>query len=608
MQTTESLLGLLRERGKRGLPLNRVYRQLYNTNLYLSAYGRVYRNAGAMTPGVTDETADGTSLETFDTIIAALRQERYQWQPARRTYILKKNGKKRPLGMPAWSDKLLAEVMRMILDAYFDGTFSEHSHGFREGRGCHTALQEIYHTWKGTTWIIEGDIADCFGSLDHDLIISALAEHIQDGRFLNLVQKLLDAGYMEDWKLNKTLSGVPQGSILSPILSNILLSKLDRFVETELMPQYNRGKKRKANREYQNLLNRAYELRKKGQMEAAHKIKQQAQKLPSQDPQDPDYRRLRYCRYADDFALAFIGPKKEAETIKQQLRQFLLEELKLNLSEEKTLITHTRDSAAKFLGYEMTTLQSDTKQTRNKNGRKGRSINGEIGLKVPQTVVKEKCKRYMRKGKPVQRAELLNSSDFTIIATYQLEYRGLVNYYRMAYNLHTLQRLKWVMETSLTKTLARKYKISINQVYQKYKADLDINGKTYKGLQVTIPREGKKPLVATWGGIPLTWNINATIADQIEQYSWKRSELEQRLLAQTCEQCGATRMTDKIEVHHIRALKDLEKYTGRKKPQWVQIMAARRRKTLVLCHTCHMDTQYGRPPRRTVSRSRTEET
>jgi len=609
LQTTETYLGLLRERGKRGLPLKRVYRQLYNTNLYLTAYGRVYRNAGAMTPGVTEETADGTSLETFEAIITALKQERYQWQPARRTYILKKNGKKRPLGIPVWSDKLLAEVMRMILDAYFDGTFSEHSHGFREGRGCHTALREIYRAWKSTIWIIEGDIADCFGSLDHDLIISALAEHIQDGRFLNLVKKLLDAGYMEDWKVNKTLSGVPQGSILSPILSNILLSKLDRFVETELIPEYTRGKKRRQNQEYNRLIYRARNLHRKGQKEAAHEIKQQAQKLPSIDPQDPDFRRLRYVRYADDFALSFIGSKEEAEAIKQRLRTFLLEELKLNLSDEKTVITHTRDSAAKFLNYEITTLQSDAKQTRNKNGRKGRSINGGIGLKVPRKVVEDKCKRYMRKGKPTHRAELLNESDFTIIATYQLEYRGLVNYYRMAYNLHTLGKLKWIMEVSLTKTLALKHKMSVRKIYKKYRAELDVNGKKYKGLQITVPREGKKPLVATWGGIPLTWDVTAPIEDEMKQYAWKRSELERRILAQTCEQCGATRMTAQIEVHHIRALKDLEKYTGREKPQWVQIMASRRRKTLVLCHTCHMDIQHGRPHRRTVSpRSRTGST
>jgi len=605
MQTTETLLGLLRERGKRGLPLKRVYRQLYNLHLYLTAYGRIYRNAGAMTPGVTVETVDAMSLEKMRDIVQAVRQERYQWQPARRTYIPKKNGKKRPLGMPVWSDKLLAEVMRRILDAYFDGTFSDHSHGFRPGRGCHTALGEIYHTWKGTTWIIEGDIADCFGSLKHDLVVAALAEHIQDGRFLNLVKKLLDAGYLEDWKFNKTLSGVPQGSILSPILSNILLSKLDRFVENELMPQYNKGEKRKINQAYKSLMNRAQRLRRKGQKEAAQKIKPQAQKLPSIDPQDPDYRRLRYCRYADDFAVAFAGPKEEAEAIKQRLRTFLREELKLELSEEKTLITHTRESAAKFLGYEITTDQSNTKQTRNRNGHKGRSINGEIGLKVPQRVVEEKCKRFMRKGKPIHRAELLNESDYTIIATYQLEYRGMVNYYRMAYNLHTLRKLKWVMEQSLTKTLAHKHQISVHQVDKKYQASLDIKGKVYKGLQVTISREGKKPLVATWGGVPLTWDTNASIEDQIPTQWAGRSELERRLLAQICEQGEATRMTDKIEVHHIRALKDLEKYTGREKPRWVQIMAARRRKTLVLCHTCHMDIQYGRPHRHKVSRSRT---
>jgi Type II intron maturase len=223
--------------------------------------------------------------------------------------------------------------------------------------------------------------------------------------------------------------------------------------------------------------------------------------------------------------------------------------------------------------------------------------------------VEDKCKRYMRKGKLIHRAELLNESDFTIIATYQLEYRGLVNYYRMAYNLHILRKLKWVMEISLTKTLAAKYKISVRKVYKKYKAELDVNGKSYKGLQVRVPREGKKPLVATWGGIPLTWDVSSPIEDEIEKYAWKRSELEQRLLAQVCEQCGATRMTTQIEVHHIRALKDLEKYDGREKPQWVQIMAARRRKTLVLCHTCHCDIQHGRPPRRNkVSRSRTGET
>src|SRR6266446_3349721 len=380
MQSTETYLGLLQERGKRGLPLQRVYRQLFNRNLYLSAYGKIYRNAGAMTPGVTDETVDAMSRDKIDTISEALRTERYQWQPARRTYILKKNGKKRPLGLPVWSDKLLAEVIRMILDAYYDVQFSDHAHGFRTGRGCHTALQDIYHNWGGTTWIIEGDIADCFGSLSHELLISALSEKIQDGRFLHLMRKLLDAGYLEDWTFNQTLSGVPQGSIVSPVLSNILLDKLDTFVETVLIPQYTNGEKRRLNKQYQRLMSRAQRRFKNGQEEAAQRLRKQAQRLPAYDIDDPNYRRLKYCRYADDFCLGFTGPKAEAEEIKQQLRAFLREELKLELSESKTLITHARSEAAKFLGYEMTILQKDTKRTKNKiYGTKRRSINVRVG-------------------------------------------------------------------------------------------------------------------------------------------------------------------------------------------------------------------------------------
>src|SRR5690349_7539955 len=273
MRDAETILGLIRERGKKGLPLEKVYRLLFNRNLYLMAYGKIYRNAGAMTAGVTEETPDGMSLDKIDAIIEALRYERYQFLPARRVYIPKKNGKRRPLGMPVWSDKLVQEVIRLILEAYYDPQFSEHSHGFRPERGCHTALREIYYNWHGTTWFIEGDISQCFDKLDHELLLKILGENIHDERFLTFMRELFDAGYMEEWTFNQTLSGVPQGGIVSPILSNILLDKLDRFVEDVLIPQYTRGTKKRDNPEYKKLSHLSQYHRRKGNTEKAEELR-----------------------------------------------------------------------------------------------------------------------------------------------------------------------------------------------------------------------------------------------------------------------------------------------------------------------------------------------
>jgi group II intron reverse transcriptase/maturase len=595
MREAHTILQLLRERGKKRLPLERVYRLLYNPDLYLIAYGKIYRNHGAMTRGTTEETADGMSKEKIAVLIDTLRHERYKWKPARRTYIPKKDGRLRPLGIQSWSDKLLQEVIRLILDAYFEPQFSPHSHGFRPERGCHTALREIYHNWVGTVWFIEGDISKCFDALSHELLVSILRETIKDERFIRLISGLLKAGYLENWRWNQTHSGTPQGSIVSPILANLYLDKLDKFVETVLIPEYTKGTRRKPNKEYEKLMHRAAYLSKTGRQAEALKVRKEAQKLSSQVPDDPDYRRLRYCRYADDFLLGFVGPKEEAEEIKERLKTFLQEELRLELSEAKTLITHAKTETAQFLNYEIHTIQEDSQRDQ----RDRRSHNGNIGLRVPKDVITNKCQRYKQHSRKVlHRTELINDSDFTIIELYQSEYRGLVEYYRLAYNLHTLTKLEGVMETSLTKTLAAKYRISVPKVYKKYQATFSIDEKPYKVLQVTIEREGKKPLVARWGAISLHWDIKAPIKDDWMFLGPGRSELEKRLLADTCEYCGTTGDMEQIEVHHIRALKDLKTYDGREKPAWVKIMAARKRKTLVLCVTCHQDVTYGRPMRR----------
>src|SRR3982751_6606781 len=465
MQDAETVLGVIRERGRRGLPLERLYRQLFNPQLFLRAYGRLYANQGAMTPGVTRETVDGMSVAKIGAIIGRLRSESYRWSPARRVYIPKKNGKWRPLGLPTWSDKLVAEVVRLLLEAYYEPQFSGRSHGFRPRRGCHTALREVVDVWKGTHWFIEGDISDSFGSLDHQVMLAILAEKIHDGRFLRLIGYMLQAGYLQDWRWHATLSGAPQGGVASPILSNIYLDRLDAFVEQSVQPEYNRGRLRRQNPAYQANEYAIQRAKRRGDRGAVRALRRQRRTLPSQDPNDPDYRRLRYVRYADDWLLGFAGPKREAEAIRSKIRDFLRDKLKLELSESKTLITHAASQAAHFLGYEIRTQHADDKL----DHRGQRSVNGAIGLFVPRPVIRQRCALYLSEGKPAQRSLLLDDEDFTIVAKYQAEYRGIVQYYLLAQDLFRLGRLRWVMETSMLKTLAGKHRSTVTTMARKYK-------------------------------------------------------------------------------------------------------------------------------------------
>jgi group II intron reverse transcriptase/maturase len=336
MRNAETITGIIWERGKKGLPLEDVYRQLYNPDLYLRAYGKIYRNDGAMTPGSTPETVDAMSQDKIEGTIKLLREEKYQWTPVRRVYIGKKNStKKRPLGMPTWSDKLLQEVMRSLLEAYYEPQFSTHSHGFRPNRGCHTALAEIKRVWRGTTWFIEGDIKGCFDNIDHTILLSILREKIHDNRFLRLVENLLKAGYLEKWQYNATYSGTPQGGIISPLLANIFLDRLDRFVENELLPAYNRGKARKMSPRYTELIHRQQKAKQNGDRKALKEIRKKLFTMPAVVLNDPNYRRLRYVRYADDFLLGFVGPREEAEEIKGKIKEFLQEQLNLDCPNRK---------------------------------------------------------------------------------------------------------------------------------------------------------------------------------------------------------------------------------------------------------------------------------
>jgi group II intron reverse transcriptase/maturase len=579
MQNAETVLDVLRDRGRRGLPCTELYRQLFNPSLYELAHGRIYANHGAMTPGADGETADGMSSARTGRIIDALRHERYRFQPAKRVYIPKKNGKQRPLGLPSWPDKLVGEVIRLLLEAYYEPQFSGRSHGFRPGLGCHTALREVEDVWSGTTWFIEGDISDCFGSLDHEIMVSILAEKIRDNRFLRLIRQMLKAGYLEDWTWHATLSGAPQGGIVSPILSNIYLDRLDKFAETVLIPEYTRGIIRVANPEYARLTRAISDAWQRGDRAAVRRLRTQRRGIPRGDPGDPRYRRLRYIRYADDHLLGFTGPRAEAEQIKQRLAAFLHDDLKLELNEDKTLITHARTQAASFLGYQVTVQHSRDRP----------AVNGVVRLRVPRPVIKAKCAPYLKHGKPERRAELMNLPDSLIISTFGAEYRGIVQFYLLASDVFRLNRLRWAAETSLLKTLAARHRSTVTAMARKHRATITTPHGPRVCFQATVERPGRKPLVTRFGGIPLKRQKKAILADRLPALPTRRKELTQRLRTRRCEWCDT--LTD-VETHQVRKLADLAR-TGRPQPGWAQLMARMRRKTLVVCASCHQAIHHG---------------
>ena len=586
MQNAATVLNVLRERGRRGLPCTELYRQLFNPSLYELAWGRIYANHGAMTPGVDGETGDGMSLARVGRIIDALRHERYRFQPARRVYIPKKSGKLRPLGLPSWSDKLVGEVIRLLLEAYYEPQFSGRSHGFRPGRGCHTALREVEDVWSGTTWFIEGDISDCFGSLDHEIMVRILAEKIHDNRFLRLVRNMLKAGYLEDWQYHQTLSGCPQGGVASPILSNIYLDRLDKFAETVLIPEYTRGTVRRMNPDYAKVTAAIGKACRRGDRAAARQLRAQRRGIPRGDVRDPRYRRLRYIRYADDHLLGFTGPKAEAEQIKQRLATFLREDLTLELSPDKTLITHARTQAASFLGYEIT-VQHNRERPR---------VNGVVRLRVPPAVIKAKCAPYLMHGKPARCAALMNLPDTLIISTYGAQYRGIVQYYLLASDVYRLNRLRWTAETSLLKTLAAKHRSTVTAMARKHRATITTPHGPRTCFQASLTREGRKPLVVRFGGIPLKRQKKTVITDRLPDPPTRRKELIQRLRARRCEYCD--KRTD-VEVHQVRKLADLAR-AGRPQPRWAHLMARMRRKTLVVCNPCHQAIHHGHPTAHTA--------
>ena len=600
MRSPERVLNSLNEHSKdSSYKFERLYRILFNEELFYVAYQKIASNGGSTTKGSDGRSIDEMSLARIETLIASLKDESYQPHPSRRVHIPKKNGKTRPLGIPAFEDKLVQEVVRMILEAIYEGHFETTSHGFRPKRSCHTALLHIQKTFSGAKWFIEGDIKGFFDNIDHDVLVGILRERISDDRFIRLIRKFLKAGYVEDWTFHNTYSGMPQGGIVSPILANIYLDKLDKYVK-EYIRHFDMGTKRRPGKESNDLANerkrtvRKLKKVKDGTEKAAlvarlKAIEQERAAFPSGDEMDGSYRRLNYIRYADDFILGVIGSKEDALRIKEDIKSFLSESLALELSEEKTLITHTGKSA-KFLGYEITVTRNNH-QRRDVQGRLRRTYGKRVRLNVSMATLRDKLLEYgameikLRNGKeiwkPKCRSGLIFNDDLEILDRYNRETVGFCNYYLIANNCVVLHNFRYIMEYSMYKTFAGKYRSTVRKINKKYRLNKLFTVKyEQKGVikSRTFYKTSFKRRTTAFNG-----------SCDIEPYSIadvSRTNLTDRLKAEKCELCGAT---GKLIMHHVRNLKDLKG-----KESWKRLMSARKRKTIALCPSCHRLRHLGK--------------
>lgn len=585
----------------------RLYRNLYSPEFFLLAYERIQAKPGNMTAGNDGNTIDGMSMKRIDSLIQKLKDFSYQPKPARRTYIPKANGKMRPLGIPAFDDKLVQEVVRMILESIYEPTFQNSSHGFRPKRSCHTALQYIKRNYTGVKWFVEGDIKGCFDNVDHHVLVRILRRRIKDEYFIGLIWKFLKAGYMENWVYYNTYSGTPQGSLISPILANIYLNELDVFM-AEYAKSFNRGTSRKINPAYKKPLDvrrgkqewlkrnsaKISEEKRQKVMAEIQELNNYLSAVPYSDPMDTEYKRVVYVRYADDFLIGVIGSKEDAKQVKTDVGEFIKEQLHLEMSPEKTLITHGNDFA-RFLGY-LVTVSREQNRTRTKNGFTRRTYVGKVKLYVPKEkwlnrllsygalkISYDKAHGNKEVWEPVRRPGLIRLDDIEILNQYNAEVRGMYNYYRLANNATALNAFVYVMKYSMYKTFAGKYRTSMRKIIRKYcrNKDFTVSYQT---------KSGTKSVVFYNQGVRRNDKVNATENPDIigrTNENRRYTRLIDRLQGHVCEFCGAE--TEDIEIHHIRKLKDL---SGR--AEWERHMIARKRKTMALCHSCHAKLHNGK--------------
>jgi group II intron reverse transcriptase/maturase len=571
-----------------------LYRLMYERDLYITAYEHIKSSPGNMTAGADGETIDGFSMKTIDRIITAMRDQSFTFTRARRTYIPKANGKLRPLGIPSPKDKVVQEVMRIILSSIYDNespTFLDCSHGFRPGRGTHTALKQV-RSWHSVNWFVEGDIKGCFDNIDHGALIRTLSRRIEDKRFLDLVWKALKAGYLEGPTQVNSLAGTPQGSIVSPILANIYLHEFDVWM-MKFIGDHKKGVRKRINPAYTAIVKERNRCLKKGLSKTSDEVtalEKRMRNTASFMHDDPNYVRMKYVRYADDWLVAIDGPSDLAMRFKEEATGFFRDELKLELSADKTHIRHARTESAKFLGTFVTIGKGDeTGVHRKVTDKRGRVFTRRTNVEhltymtAPKAdLIKRLSERGFcsKDGEPLARNGWIAQDDHLIVERFGQIMMGISNYYSFVDNPEALRHVQRILHLSCAKTLCRKHQLTLRQLLKMRRPELvtpkrwDSDGKPTAFASLPLKRKWLKNRNA--------FLINSEVADVIGLGIEKRSRSK---LGKPCAICGTP---DDVEMHHVRHVRK-GKNVG-----FAAVMSAINRKQVPVCQSCHGKIHAGK--------------
>lgn len=589
-----------------------LWKLIGQMDLWIAAYKKLAHNEGSMTKGGAGGTIDGTSLKTLKILRDKVIQGSYEFGLTRRVNSPKPDGRKRPLGIPQFRDRLLQEVLRTILETVYEPRFKQCSHGFRPQRSQHTCLRQVRRDFRGTIWYIEGHISKCFDTIDHHIVKQCLRKHIDDPKLIKLIGTGLKTKIlMPEGGIQWMDRGTPQGGVCSPLLSNVVLHELDRFM-LRLQRVIHKGKSRKQSKAYM----QTYNKMRKASVEQQSLLRKQARKIGYGHSQDPTFRRLYYTRYADDFLVGIIGPKSLATRVKLLIASFLKQRLKLDLNQSKTMITRAKDATVPFLGYSIKSSSPHAYTYKRQYAGKQRQIkslrSGNIKLLVPMQKVKSRLalKGFCdKRGQPKPNFTFLPHPQSYTIDKLNSQIRALCNYYKLSDGLRaSISRINYILRYSTAKLFAAKFKLkTVSKVFAKGGKDLgkpikhkktpvgatdellkqhakaaggDLVG-TMPGILYTkyahIPKPDVKPLAKNWN--PWAGNKEQSLAFPLTKFVW-RTTRGCTVLQAVCAQCGTT---ENVQMHHVRKLADLNKRTVVD-----QMMIAARRKQIPLCRSCHL--------------------